>query len=98
MSINNESTDLTVEVGSLPDGVGFYIEDTGTSIASQERDAMFEQGYATNTAGTGFGLAIVKHILQAHGWGISVTEAESGGARLVVECHESPMVNQPGTT
>ncbi|WP_080509822.1 histidine kinase N-terminal 7TM domain-containing protein [Haloarcula marismortui] len=95
---HNESTDLTVEVGSLPDGVGFYVEDTGTGIPNQERDAVFEQGYTTNTEGTGFGLAIVKDIVQAHGWEISVTEAESGGARFVVECHESPMVNQPGTT
>jgi PAS domain S-box-containing protein len=95
---HNEPADLTVEVGSLPDAVGFYVEDTGAGIPSEERDAVFEQGYTTNEEGTGFGLAIVKDIVQAHGWGISVTEAESGGARFVIECHQSPMVNQPDTT
>nr|WP_256369576.1 PAS domain S-box protein [Haloarcula sp. CBA1122] len=95
---HNESADLTVKAGSLPDAVGFYVEDTGAGIPSEERDAVFEQGYTTNAEGTGFGLAIVKDIVQAHGWDISATEGESGGARFVIECHESPMVNQPDTT
>ena len=95
---HNESADLTVKVGSVPDTVGFYVEDTGTGIPSEERDAVFEQGYTTNAEGTGFGLAIVRDIVQAHGWDISVTEGESGGAKFVVECHESPVVNQPETT
>nr|WP_279294675.1 PAS domain S-box protein [Haloarcula hispanica] len=95
---HNESADLTVKAGSLPDAVGFYVEDTGAGIPSEERDAVFEQGYTTNAEGTGFGLAIVKDIVQAHGWDISATEGKSGGARFVIECHESPMVNQPDTT
>ncbi|MDQ2072270.1 histidine kinase N-terminal 7TM domain-containing protein [Haloarcula sp. NS06] len=95
---HNESADLTVKVGSVPDGVGFYVEDTGTGIPSEERDAVFEQGYTTNEEGTGFGLAIVRDIVQAHGWDISVTEGESGGAKFVVECHGSLVVNQPETT
>jgi len=95
---HNESADLTVKVGSLPDGVGFYVEDTGTGIPSEERDSVFEQGYTTNTEGTGFGLAIVRDIVQAHGWEISVTEGESGGAKFVIECHGSPVVNRTETT
>jgi PAS domain S-box-containing protein len=95
---HNESADLTVKVGSLPNGVGFYVEDTGTGIPSEERDSVFEQGYTTNTEGTGFGLAIVRDIVQAHGWEISVTEGESGGAKFVIECHGSPVVNRTETT
>lgn len=34
--------------------------------------------------GTGFWLAIVKEIVQAHGWSIAVGESEEGGARFEV--------------
>jgi signal transduction histidine kinase len=34
--------------------------------------------------GTGFGLAIVKEIADAHGWAITVTKGEEGGARFEI--------------
>ena len=32
--------------------------------------------------GSGLGLAIVRRIAQAHGWTVSVTDADGGGARF----------------
>jgi signal transduction histidine kinase len=32
--------------------------------------------------GTGFGLAIVADVVEAHGWEITAGESESGGARF----------------
>lgn len=31
---------------------------------------------------TGFGLSIVKRIAEAHGWEVSLTEADAGGTRF----------------
>jgi signal transduction histidine kinase len=72
----------TVTVGSLPDEDGFFIADDGPGIPAEERDRVFESGYTTAEDGTGFGLAIVRSIAQAHGWSVSLTESEAGGARF----------------
>ncbi|WP_424015426.1 PAS domain S-box protein [Halorubrum xinjiangense] len=69
-----------VVVGDLPDG--FYVEDDGPGIDPDERETVFESGYTTSETGTGFGLSIVQRIAEAHGWDVTVTEGERGGARF----------------
>jgi signal transduction histidine kinase len=71
---------IRISVGPLPDG--FYVADDGTGIAPDERESVFEPGHTTGEEGTGFGLAIVERIAEAHGWAVSVTEGRSGGARF----------------
>lgn len=73
---------VTVTVGSLADG--FYVADTGPGIPDGERSDVFDSGHTTAANGTGFGLAIVQEITDAHGWTVTVTESESGGARFEI--------------
>ncbi|MEF8773883.1 MAG: ATP-binding protein [Halobacteriales archaeon] len=73
---------VAVRVGALDDG--FFVADDGPGIPEDERDAVFESGYSTDEDGTGFGLAIIEEIVQAHGWSITVVESRSGGARFEV--------------
>jgi len=79
---------LTVTVGAIegPDGDtrGVYVEDDGTGIPPAERDRVFEAGYSTEDEGTGFGLRIVRDIVEAHGWEIDCTTGEAGGARFEI--------------
>ena len=70
----------TVTVGTIEGG--FFVEDDGPGIPIEERDQIFEHGFTTSSSGTGFGLAIVEEISDAHGWTIDVTDGESGGARF----------------
>jgi PAS domain S-box-containing protein len=58
-----------------------YVEDDGPGIQPDEGDAVFDPGYSTS-GGTGFGLTIVNRMVEAHGWGIRVTEGADGGARF----------------
>jgi PAS domain S-box-containing protein len=81
-AIEHGGDDVTVTVGTIPNG--FYIEDDGPGIPTDERDAVFEAGYSTTEDGTGFGLNIVEEIVDAHGWDIRVTEAPDGGARFEI--------------
>ena len=71
---------LRVFVGSLP--AGFYVADDGGGIDPPERDVVFDPGHSTDEEGTGFGLSIVERVAEAHGWGVSVTESQAGGARF----------------
>ena len=80
--------DPTVTVGDLPDG--FYVEDDGPGIPEDRRDEVFESGRSTSESGTGFGLAIVERIAEAHGWEVTLTEGEAGGARFEFTGVERP--------
>jgi PAS domain S-box-containing protein len=73
---------LTVTVGELVDG--FYVADDGLGIPLDEAEAVFDRGYSTAETGSGFGLPIVREIATAHGWDVSLTDSESGGARFEV--------------
>jgi PAS domain S-box-containing protein len=81
-AVNHGGGEVTVTVGELADG--FYVADGGAGIPDEERDDIFEAGYSTAGDGTGFGLAIVKEIVEAHGWEIRVTDSETGGARFEI--------------
>jgi len=76
-----DGSSVTVRVGVL-DETGFYVEDDGPGIPPEERDRAFDLGYSTSEDGTGYGLAIVRWIAEAHGWEVSVTEGTDGGARF----------------
>ena len=73
---------LSITVGELTDGKGFYIADNGDGIPADEREDVFEAGVSSSGTGSGLGLAIVRRIAQAHGWTVSVTDADGGGARF----------------
>ncbi|WP_267161737.1 sensor histidine kinase [Halovenus salina] len=73
--------DVTVRVGPLERG--FFIEDDGPGIPESERDSAFSPGYTTASGDhAGFGLAIVREIARSHGWEVTITESEAGGARF----------------
>jgi signal transduction histidine kinase/DNA-binding NarL/FixJ family response regulator len=83
-AVEHGNGDVTITVGRLDDDAGFYLEDDGPGIPEAEREDVFEQGYSTAESGTGFGLAIVQEIAQAHDWSVAVTQGASGGARFEV--------------
>ncbi|MXV62928.1 response regulator [Natronorubrum sp. JWXQ-INN-674] len=81
-AVPNGGTDVTITVGILDTDNGFYVADDGNGIPAAERERVLKRGYSTNADGTGFGLSIVAQIASAHGWTVSVTESDDGGARF----------------
>lgn len=81
-AVEHAGGEATVRVGTLPGG--FFVEDDGPGIPPGEREAVLKEGHSSNEEGTGLGLPIVTSIAEAHGWSISVTESEAGGARFEV--------------
>jgi PAS domain S-box-containing protein len=80
-AIEHGGEDVSVRVGPLDDS-GFYVADDGLGIPPDDREEVFETNYTTADEGTGFGLAIVTQIADAHDWETRVTESDEGGARF----------------
>lgn len=89
-AVKHAGPEVTVRIGLVPEGDGFYVEDDGPGIAvdGSDPEEIFTPGYSTTDRSDGFGLAFVRHIAEAHGWDVEVTEGESGGARF--EFHGIP--------
>lgn len=81
-AIEHAGANSTVSVGPLESRDGFYVADDGPGISVDDYETIFERGYTTRNDGSGLGLMIVNRIAEAHGWSITVTKSESGGARF----------------
>jgi len=57
---------------------GIVVADDGPGIDPEHRTKVFEPGFTTDEGGTGYGLDIVREIVEAHGWSITVA---NGGDR-----------------
>lgn len=82
-AVEHGGDDVTVTVGPLGKN-GFFVADTGPGISESRRDDIFEYGYTTAQDGTGYGLATVKEIVEAHGGEITVADRDGGGARFEI--------------
>ncbi len=92
-AIDHAGADVTVRVGTVSDG--FFVEDNGPGIPEEKRDEIFQSGYTSSDNGTGFGLAIVRNVVDAHGWSIRAVESESDGARFEVRSVEPDRITGP---
>ena len=81
-AIEHGGEHVTVTVDELD--TGFYVEDDGPGIPTDERTQCFEAGYSTTEEGTGLGLSIVKQIVDAHNWRIHLTDGTTGGTRFEI--------------
>ncbi|MDD5541891.1 MAG: ATP-binding protein [Acidobacteriia bacterium] len=69
------------------DAVVIEFSDTGTGIAHEHLQRIFEASFTTKRigSGAGLGLAISKQIIKAHGGDIVAERPEEGGARFIIE-------------
>jgi len=82
-AVEHGGDSVSVTVGELADG--FYVQDDGSGVPEDEQTNVFDPGYSTAQEGTGFGLPIVKEIVEAHDWKIHLTTGSDGGARFEIE-------------
>jgi PAS domain S-box-containing protein len=81
-AVTHAGETVCLEVDSCKEG--FYVADDGPGIPDKIADTLFEFGVTSDEDGTGYGLAIVEEVIDAHDWNIEVAESESGGARFEV--------------
>jgi signal transduction histidine kinase len=84
------ATEILVSLQEKNNAVYFSVSDRGPGIANAEKQNIFARFYRvgneeTRTSrGTGLGLFIVKHLVEAHGWNISVLDRPGGGTTFEI--------------
>ncbi len=86
-SRRGESVEITgsVEEGSGRGIVHIDIADKGSGISPHDLKRIFQPFFTTKKKGTGLGLPIVKKIMDAHGYGITIRSEEAKGAVVHLE-------------
>lgn len=93
-----EGKEIAVTLGRTPGGVMLSVRDYGPGIPSEEQPRIFERFYRArgardhNVRGSGIGLALVKHIVEAHGGRITVSSQPGQGATFTVVVPAAPLV------
>lgn len=79
---------VRVSVSSVNGDARLVVEDTGPGVPADERARLFDRFWrgraAGPTSGSGVGLAVVAELVRAHGGGVDVDDAPTGGARFTV--------------
>ena len=88
---------VTVRASLEARGPRVDVIDSGPGIPSAERDAVLQRFYRSecgremSVQGYGLGLSIVSAIVRLHGFALRIDDAESGGARVSVQCWAEAM-------
>jgi len=90
--------EVSVRLRRAPGAVQLVVSDHGVGIAPEEQHRIFERFYrataarARNVRGSGIGLALVKHIAEAHGGRVEVESALGRGSTFTVTLPVAPLV------
>lgn len=81
-----EGGKLTIEAKTNDKGhVQIIVEDTGVGIPVEIREKIFQPLFTTKSRGQGFGLAVCKRVIQAHGGDIVFESQEGKGTKFIIE-------------
>jgi PAS domain S-box-containing protein len=83
---------LTVKSVAKEDTIEFIFSDTGEGMSEGTLAKIFTPLFTTKAQGMGFGLAICKRIIEAHGGNISVSSLKGAGTTFRIEL---PIQNTP---
>lgn len=80
-----EGGKLTVEAKIVENGhVQIIVEDTGLGIPVEIREKVFQPLFTTKSRGQGFGLAVCKRVIEAHGGDITFESQKGKGTKFII--------------
>jgi signal transduction histidine kinase len=87
---SGEHKALTVEARPVGDELALSVADAGVGIAPEDQDKIFEKFYRAGRSetqgrrGSGVGLTLVRHIVEAHGGRVTVDSTPGAGSRFTL--------------
>jgi signal transduction histidine kinase len=83
---------LTIKSKKLNSNLEFGFSDTGVGMSKKTIGKLWTPLFTTKAKGMGFGLAICKRVVKAHGGSISVKSAHGKGATFTVTIPTKPKI------
>src|SRR5208283_2876865 len=87
---------ITIDSKEVNGSLEISFADTGTGISDEVMPKLFSPLFTTKAQGMGFGLAICKRIIEAHGGKIMVKTAKSKGTTFTVTLPIEPKLEIGG--
>ena len=91
-----EGADVTVMAHRFGPEVEISVRDHGPGIPDGLGEQVF-QPFFSQSGGTGLGLAVVRSLAEEHGWDVSATNIESGGAEFLIRISDAAISSAPAT-
>jgi two-component system NtrC family sensor kinase len=76
---------LTIRAERISDATVIAVEDTGVGIPEEDLGKLFEPFFTTNAKGQGFGLAVCKRLVEAHGGTITAKSTPGKGSTFTIQ-------------
>lgn len=89
IQVSSPGARVEIRVIDQGDSPRLEIRDEGPGIPSEVQSQIFDAFFTTRTAGVGIGLAVVKRIIDDHGWAIEVVSEEGQGATFRVDLRQA---------
>jgi signal transduction histidine kinase len=87
--------DLTVRTRRSDTGrLQIVVADTGTGIAAEHRERIFDAYYSTKKGGSGLGLAMTARIVDEHNGTIDVQSTVGSGTTFTIELPQADTIDQ----
>jgi signal transduction histidine kinase len=87
---------LTIKSARKSGNVIFTVSDTGMGMTKEVLEKLWTPLFTTKAKGMGFGLAICKRFVEAHGGTIAVESAPGKGATFTVTLPLEPKMEEEG--
>jgi signal transduction histidine kinase/putative methionine-R-sulfoxide reductase with GAF domain len=87
---------VTIKSKKVRDAVVFTLSDTGIGMSKETVKKLWTPLFTTKAKGMGFGLAVCKRIIEAHGGSISVESAPRKGTTFTVTIPIEPKTEEGG--
>ncbi|MGC9345248.1 MAG: PAS domain S-box protein [Candidatus Bathyarchaeales archaeon] len=87
---------LTIKSKRLNGTLEFVFSDTGVGMSKKTMEKLWTPLFTTKAKGMGFGLAICKRIIEAHGGTISVKSARGKGTTFTLTVPTKPKIEEGG--
>ncbi len=75
---------IAIKIRKYSSGSRLYIKNDGKPIHPDSAKKIFDHGFTTDRESSGFGLTIVKKIVEAHGWKIELVKSTKTNFRIII--------------